>query len=185
MRAARRFPAGCRYCVRSHTAAARKGGMTDAMLGMLTTTPHAMGHAACSQARPASLLMRVCPAVPRGRRAAGGGGDVQRDKPPRPGPSSSQLPGSEIKWLQPQRISRFHLCVVFSFSFSFSCCRYHVTCRHTMCLSTRCFSRNLAHLLSRRLRRRICWTLARCTTTKHSVRLATTPAGERVRDSSV
>lgn len=24
---------GCRYCVRSHTAAARKGGMTDTMLG--------------------------------------------------------------------------------------------------------------------------------------------------------
>jgi len=119
LRAARRFPAGCRYCVRSHTAAARKGGMTDAMLGMLTTTPHAMGHAACSQTRPASLLMRVCPAVPRGRRAAGGGGDVQRDKPPRPGPSSSQLPGSEIKWLQPQRISRFHLCVVLCCVFVF------------------------------------------------------------------
>ena len=93
--------------------------MTDAMLGMLTTTPHAMGHAACSQARPASLLMRVCPAVPRGRRAAGGGGDVQRDKPPRPGPSLSQLPGSEIKWLQPQRISRFHLCVVLCCVFVF------------------------------------------------------------------
>jgi AhpD family alkylhydroperoxidase len=26
---------GCRYCVRSHTAAARKGGMTEAMLGEL------------------------------------------------------------------------------------------------------------------------------------------------------
>ena len=34
---------GCRYCVRSHTAAARKGGMTDAMLG---TQTHHHGYSA-------------------------------------------------------------------------------------------------------------------------------------------